>query len=573
MRKNSSGARAPRAGRPPVRVAGLFAGLAALALAALAAGGRADQPAQGAAASAAAPGPAGYVRIEGVIDRLQSRYLARALADARAAGLRTVVVHLDTDGGQVHYAREMFKAVLHPGKAPAADPAPAPALAPAPGSAPVPGSGAKPPGAASEGPDGADPAPPTGDTPRMIAFIDFRALSAGAMIAYAHHEIHVSEGASIGDVGVIYRGPDGKIEYAPEKVETVVRTLLAQAAEQRGWPRGPLLKMTARNQSLYRVTPPGGETTYVIEDDLAAWLADHPEVDREDPDQVLVYRGHDRLLTLTGREAVALGMATGLADDLPALYARLGIDPDEVVDLRPGPEERVAVWLAGVAPLLMGLALLLLFFEINTPGVGIWAILAAVAGSLFLFAQYYLDLVEHFEVALLVLGLALIAVELLLLPAGGLFAIGGGLCLLAGAVLAFLPNEIDLAPSDPNFQDAFLDAALQGGLGLALAGAGLLFLVKVVPHAARLRSRLTVEAEIAGTSGAPGQSLVGRVGRAEGMLRPAGTVVIGRAHHSARAEHGTWIAAGEPVEVVRAELGELVVRAARPSAAEDPPPG
>ena len=566
MRKNPSGARAPRAGRPSTRAARLFAGLAALALAALAAGGRADQPAQGAAAGAAAPGPAGYVRIEGVIDRLQSRYLARALADARAAGLRTVVVHLDTDGGQVHYAREMFKAVLHPGKAPAAVPVPAPA----PASTPVPASGAKPPAAASEEPDGADPAPPTGDTPRMIAFIDFRALSAGAMIAYAHHEIHVSEGASIGDVGVIYRGPDGKIEYAPEKVETVVRTLLAQAAEQRGWPRGPLLKMTARNQSLYRVTPPGGETTYVIEDDLAAWLADHPEVDREDPDQVLVYRGHDRLLTLTGREAVALGMATGLADDLPALYARLGIDPDEVVDLRPGPAERVAVWLAGVAPLLMGLALLLLFFEINTPGVGIWAILAAVAGSLFLFAQYYLDLVEHFEVALLVLGLALIAVELLLLPAGGLFAIGGGLCLLAGAVLAFLPNEIDLAPGDPNFQDAFLDAALQGGLGLALAGAGLLFLIKVVPHAARLRSRLTVQAEITGTSGAPGQSLVGRVGRAEGMLRPAGTVVIGRAHHSARAEHGTWIAAGEPVEVVRAELGELVVRAAPPSPDESP---
>ena len=547
-----------RAGRSPLRVAGLLAALAFAVLAALPPG-RAGGPPAG-AADARSPGPVGYVRIEGAIDRLQSRYLARALADARAAGLRTIVVHLDTDGGQVHYAREMFKAVLHPGKEPAA----APASDPAP--APVPVSDPPSPAPASDGPN---PEPATGGgAPRMIAFIDFRALSAGAMIAYAHHAIYVSEGASIGDVGVIYRGPDGKIEYAPEKIETVVRTLLAQAAEQRGWPRGPLLKMTARNQSLYRVTPPGGETTYVIEDDLAAWLADHPEVDREDPDQVLVYRGHDRLLTLTGREAVALGMATGLADDLPALYAHLGIDPDEVVDLRPGAAERTAVWLASVAPILMGLALLLLFFEINTPGVGIWALLAAVFGSLFLFAQYYLDLVEHFEAALLVLGIALIAVELLLLPAGGLFAIGGGLCLLAGAVLAFLPNEIDLAPSDPGFRDALFDAALQGGLALAVAGAGLVFLFKVVPHAARLRSRLTVEAEIAGTSGSrAGRSLVGWAGRTEGMLRPAGTVVIGRVHHSARAEHGAWIAAGEPVEVVRAELGELVVRAARP------PPG
>ena len=540
-------------GPSPIRIAGFLASTLLLALGALAAlgTGRAGDPPEG-AADAAPADRVGYVRIEGVIDRLRSRYLARALADARAAGLGTVVLHLDTDGGQVHYAREMFRAVLAAGKAPdGSEPASA-----APGAVSEPGT-------ADEAPDAGDP-----DAPRMIAFVDFRALSAGAMIAYAHHEIYLTEGASIGDVGVIYRGPDGKIEYAPEKIETVVRTLLAQAAEQRGWPRGPLLKMTARNQSLYRVTPPGGETIYVIEDDLAAWLADHPEVDREDPAQVVVYRGHDRLLTLTGREAVALGMATGLADDLPALYAHLGIDPDEILDLRPGAAEKTATWLAGIAPFLMGLALLLLFFEINTPGVGIWALLAAVFGSLFLFAQYYLDLVEHFEVALLVLGLALIAVEVLLLPMGGVFAIAGAICLLAGAVLAFLPNELDLVPSDPNFQDALIDAALQGGLALAVAGGGLLLLFKVIPHAARLKSRLTVEAEIAGTSDAPaGPSLVGRTGRAEGMLRPAGTVVIGRAHHSARAEHGAWIAAGEPVEVVAAELGELVVRA-RPSAGE-----
>ena len=527
----------------PIRTARVLASTLLLALAALGAG-RAGDPPDG-AADAAPTDRVGYVRIEGVIDRLQSRYLARALADARAAGLGTVVLHLDTDGGQVHYAREMFRAVLASGKAPASrEPASA-----APG-------GESETGATEQGSDTADP-----DAPRMIAFVDFRALSAGAMIAYAHHEIYLTEGASIGDIGVIYRGPDGKIEYAPEKIETVVRTLLAQAAEQRGWPRGPLLKMTARNQSLYRVTPPGGETIYVIEDDLAAWLADHPEVDREDPAQVVVYRGHDRLLTLTGREAVALGMATGLADDLPALYTQLGIEPDAILDLRPGAAERTATWLAGVAPFLMGLALLLLFFEINTPGVGIWALLAAVFGSLFLFAQYYLDLVEHFEVALLVLGLALIAVEVLVLPLGGLFAIGGALCLLAGAVLAFLPNELDLVPSDPNFQDALFDAALQGGLALAVAGGGVLLLVKVLPHASKLKSRLTVEAEISGTSGGAGPSLVGRIGRAEGMLRPAGTVVVGRTHYSARAEHGTWIAAGEPVEVVAAELGELVVRA------------
>ena len=531
----------------------------------------------------------GYVHVEGVIDRLKARYLARALDDARAAGLDTLVVHLDTDGGEVGYAREMFKDVLSApgaGAARGADPA---------GKAGPPAAGGGGPDRAASGPGGANPsggatADPEAASrereaanrggggpvraaagrggaprPRMIAFVDYRALSAGAMIAYAHHEIHLTEGASIGDVGVIFRKPDGTIEYAPEKIETVIRTLLAQAAEQRGWPRGPLLKMTARNQNLYRITPPaGGEPVYVIEDDLPAWLADHPEVDRDDPAQVFVYRGHDRLLTLTGREAVALGMATALVDDLPALYARLGVDPAEVVNLRPGPAERIAVWLAGITPLLMGLALLLLFFEINTPGVGLWAVLAAVFGGLFLFAHYYLDLVEHFEIALLLLGIGLVAAEVLLLPAGGVLVAAGGLCVLAGTVLAFLPNEIDFAPADPDFQEALLDAALSGGTALAVAAAGLLLLFKVVPRARLLRPKLTVEAEITGTSAGPAdRSPIGRTGYAEGALRPAGTVVVGRVHHSARAEHGAWIAAGEPVEVVRAELGELVVRAAR----------
>ena len=531
---SAAGSRA--ASKAAVLFGGLFTFLLALAFTTVDAGRAAGTP-EGASSS----GGVGYIRIEGVIDRLQARYLERALDDARTAGLETIVVHLDTDGGQVHYAREMFTAILDPrvggtdGEADAA---------------------AKPADATEDAGGNSGSA----HAPRMIAFVDFRALSAGAMIAYAHHEVHITEGASIGDIGVIHRGPDGTIEYAPEKIETVVRTLLAQAAERRGWPRGPLLKMTARNQNLYRVTPPGGDAVYVIEDDFAVWLADHPEVDREDSSQVIVYRGHDRLLTLTGREAVAIGMATGLSKDLPSLFAHLGIDPDAVVDLRPGAAERTATWLAGIAPILMGLALVLLYFEITSPGVGIWALLAAVSGSLFLFSNYYLDLVEHFEVALMVLGIALIAVEMLLLPAGGIIAVAGGVCLLASVVLAFLPNELDLAPSDPNFQAALIDAALSSGLALAVVVAGLLFFVKVVPHAARLRPRLAVEAEITGTSDAGGESLVGRTGRAEGMLRPAGTVVIGRAHHSARAEHGTWIAAGDPVEVVGAELGELVVR-------------
>ncbi|MDP6806029.1 MAG: hypothetical protein QF902_11990, partial [Rhodospirillales bacterium] len=265
-----------------------------------------------AAAEPGAPGDYGtvaFAEIDGPIDRMQDRYLDRVVEGARAAGADTLLVRINTDGGQVHYAREMFKRILdleHDGI-------------------------------------------------RTVAFVDFRAISAGALIAYAHEELYMAETASIGDIGVILQSPGGEIEYAPEKFETVIRALLAQAAEQRGWSRGLLLKMTAHKQTLYRVSLPDGGVEYVIEDDLPEFLARHPGIDREDDKQVIVYRGPDRLLTLTGRGAAKLAMASGTVQDLDAMYARLGIQPDETVDLTPKQSEEIAWALSRFAPILAGL--------------------------------------------------------------------------------------------------------------------------------------------------------------------------------------------------------------------------
>ena len=60
-----------------------------------------------------------------------------------------------------------------------------------------------------------------------------------------------------------------------------MRALLVQAAEKRGWSKGLLLKMTARNQKLYKVVFDDGAVEYLIEDDLPDFLARHPEVDRD----------------------------------------------------------------------------------------------------------------------------------------------------------------------------------------------------------------------------------------------------------------------------------------------------
>ena len=57
-------------------------------------------------------GKVGYAHITGVIDRMRHRYLGRVIDDASEFELDTLIVHIDTDGGEVLHAREMFKRVL-----------------------------------------------------------------------------------------------------------------------------------------------------------------------------------------------------------------------------------------------------------------------------------------------------------------------------------------------------------------------------------------------------------------------------------------------------------------------------
>ena len=439
---------------------------------------------------------------------------------ARAEDVDTLLVRIDTDGGEVLHARTMFKRILDL----------------------------------------------EADGIRTVAFIDFRAISAGALIAYAHEEVYLAETASIGDVGVVFQSQEGEIKYAPEKFETMVRTLLAQAAEQRGWSRGLLLKMTAHKQSLYRVTLPGGAVEYVIEDDLPELLARHPGIDRDDPAQVIVYRGPDRLLTLTGLEAVKLGMASGNVADLDAMHERLGISADRVVDLSPRGTERVAWALSRFAPALAGLAVLFLLFELKTPGVGLWAGLAAVLGAGFLLAQYSLDLMENFELLLIVIGVGLLALEMFTMAGGGLLAALGAATGFTGLVLAFLPNEATFDFDDPVFVDALEDAAFGGAAAVGIVAAGAVLAIRYLPRSTALHRRIAVEGEVTATSAGEVEArtgaLLGRRGRATEALHPSGTVRIGGESIRARGEHGVYVPAGAPIEVVSVEFGEVVVRAA-----------
>lgn len=466
--------------------------------------------ADGTVASASRSGLTVYIPINGMIEPHLARYVERALDAAESASASTVVLHIDTDGGRVDSAREILDRLLR-----------------------VPANG-----------------------PRLIAWIHFRAISAGALIAYGCHEVHLTSQATIGNIGVIFQKPDGTMDFASEKAETMVRALLKQSAEHRGWNRGKLLKMTARNQELYRFDV-AGTTTWVIEEDLAAYLAAHPGATRPTvPD-----KGKDLLITYTAPEAVREGMATALHTDLAAFYHDLGIDAAAVRDLSPTQTETVARALAGFAPLLAGLAALFLMIELKAPGVGLWISLSGVCAALFFICQFYQELAGAPEVILVIVAVAIIAADLFWLHTGGMVAMAGAALGLGGLILAFMPDVSQFAPSTEGWSASLAAAVTQSLFALAMMAVGATVIVLTLPKNP-LVARLTLKRELSANATDPATThdLVGRRGLARSALRPGGTIDVDGQSLSAVSEQGEFVPAGTAVEVVAFSLGEAVVR-------------
>jgi membrane-bound serine protease (ClpP class) len=476
---------------------------------------------------AAGPGPAPAVsvaclEVDGVIDDYRERQFKRQLEAALKTKPTQIVVKLTTDGGHLGAAMEMLRQALK--------------------------------------------------TPRetqLVAFIDNRAYSAGALIAYGMDRIYLTSDAYIGDIGVITISTDGKIEYLPEKIESPVRALLRQAAQHNGWNEAKLQKMTARNQELWQVDLPDGPA-WVIADDLPRFLAEHKDLVRKD-DKLLrgeatagfIVLGQDRLLTYTAKEAIDAGMATALVKDLDEVYRLLGTSAAQVQKHEPTRIERIAETLGGFAPLLAALAVLMLILEFKMPSGGLWLIGAGIAFVLFLGCQYFQELAGMPEVLLMLGGVALVLLDIFVLPTGGLLTIGGACALVVGLILAFVPDSIQFQPSAEGWGAALVSGLWNAALALVMVTIGAGALITAMSHGLKIRT-LTSEAAVDGTTAgaveAAAPSLVGHRGTARTLLRPTGYVLVDGRDFPATVGTGELVQPGGAIEVVEARFGELIVR-------------
>jgi membrane-bound serine protease (ClpP class) len=276
--------------------------------------------------------------------------------------------------------------------------------------------------------------------------------------------------------------------------------------------------------------------------------------------QLIVPSGE--LLSMTADEAVTYGFARRTLTGPNDLYKALGLKPDQVRRVYPSAGERLVAFLNPFTPLLIVAGFVLLFLELLHPGFGLPGILGIACFVLFFVIKVSLHYAGALEVLLFVIGLALLLVEIFLIPGFGITGITGLVLMFAGLVLAF--QRFDL-PRTPEEWVVLQYNVLTVIASLAASAIGIGLMVRLVPSMPGLRRVMNVHNESQAHIGdlqesrTPGLShMIGDVGVAVTPLRPAGRADFG-SHRLDVVTRGDFIERGQRVRIEAVHGNRIIV--------------
>jgi membrane-bound serine protease (ClpP class) len=370
-------------------------------------------------------------------------------------------------------------------------------------------------------------------------FIDNNAASAGALISIACDSIYMRSGGSIGAATVVNQTG----QAMPDKYQSYMRSTMRATAEAKG-----------------------KKIVIVDNDTVEQWRRD-PKIAEAMVDPSVFIEGiidTGKVLTLTPAEAVELGFCEGVAENVPEVMQKLGIEEYTIVEYQPSFIERIIGFL--VSPVISGLLIMAIiggiYFEMQTPGIGFPLGVAILAAVLY-FAPLYLDgLAENWEILLFLAGLILIAVELFVLPGFGIAGISGVLLVFVALVLSLIENVVfDFEPVDTERLGVAVMTVVTGIFGgfiLSLYLGRKLFTAHSGPF--KNLALNTVQDVKEGYLNVDSSfiALKGKNGIAQTVLRPSGKVLIEGEVYDAVTEGG-FIDKGEEVVVAKVGTAQLYV--------------
>ena len=325
-----------------------------------------------------------------------------------------------------------------------------------------------------------------------IAYIDGKgAISAGALISYACDEIIMAPGTNIGASTPFQPGAEAA-DQVTEKSMSFLRAKYRALGEEKG--HDPLLgEAMVDNEIELRgfLNPDGTYTVFKVKDEelvessrmkkdpigeilenleketglpldgleeAAREILDpeglteegdtEGEVEGEEepveiindvlPDGTKIISEAGKLLTLTHTEAKEYGLIPTTANSIEEVMGYYGYGGLEIKKIEPNWAEEFYRWLS--SPLISGLLLMMglggLYLEIRTPGIGLPALIGITCLAIFFGSYYVMGLAGIEDLALILIGLVLIAVEVFVLPGFGFVGLGGLVCVTAGLIMS-----------------------------------------------------------------------------------------------------------------------------------------
>jgi membrane-bound serine protease (ClpP class) len=414
-----------------------------------------------------------------------------------------------------------------------------------------------------------------------VAYVHPQAFSAGAIISLACDEIVMSPTAVIGDaMPIMIIG--GKLVEIPEKergkFESAARAEVRMLAERNGHNQALCEAMITITMKVWlirntktgelQIVNPAKEHRKIRGDPTATTRPSEGETKLADGQwkYLKTIDGTDELVTLTTMEAQRLGFIVNTFDDMDDLEKHYNITVEPVVLGDNWSEDLVALLTSPVVmSILMFVGILAVYAELHTPGFGAAGAVAIVCFAIVFGSHYLVGLANWWEIALFFVGVALLAVELLLIPGFGVAGVAGLFCCVVALLAMLIPNApTELPwPETEGAWDMFKTGAIWMMVAFVAATVASMFLARYLPKVP-IAGRLVLVAPEAPhtpptTADAPILNVVaGQVGKVTQTCRPVGKVRIDGRLVDAIAD-GAFIEAGAEIIVLRNEGNRVVI--------------
>lgn len=400
------------------------------------------------------------IPLEDTVEKGLSQYIERNITDAKEQGVDHIILEIDTLGGAVDGAMEIADTLR------------------------------------------------SSDIP-ITAFINRRAISAGAYIALNADQIYMVPGSQMGSAAVI----TGDGNAADDKAQSLWLSEMRESAERNG--RDPKYALA------------------MVDKDV-----DVPEFGA----------GKGDLLTLETKQAVQVGYAEGVAEDRKDLLNQLNLSNATILEAEESFAEKVARFITNpvVVPILLSIGSIGLVVELYSPGFGIPGFMGLASLLLFFYGHLVAGLAGLESLLLFILGIILIIAELFV--PGGIMGILGFASVIGSLYIA---------------SGNFLQMTISLLIAFAVSVLVSILLVKVFGKRMNIFKRLilrdSTNTESGYVSSKTRNELINVEGVALTTLRPAGTAIIGDERLDVVTE-GSYINKGQKVKVVKVEGSRIVVR-------------